>query len=339
MHTSDPQLWPEDEVAYVQACFGRVLGRRPDPDEQAAALALLRAVGRDAYLVALLESDTHREQIADPPFVPPGHFYSPIPSNADIEAVAAGDWNPASLPGIDLHEQAQLDLLARMASGYSELPFGEQPRGGARYHYANPNYGYSDAIFLALMVRELQPRRYIEVGSGDSSCALLDAIDAFCATPPEVTFVEPHPEYLQQLLGPEEARRIRLLPDRLQDVPLTEFECLAAGDVLFIDSTHVAKAGSDVNFLVFEILPRLAPGVVVHVHDVFYPFEYPIEWLRAGRAWNEQYVLRAFLEFNDAFEILLFGPFMVARHRAWFEQHMPLCNRNPGGALWLRRSA
>jgi hypothetical protein len=107
--------------------------------------------------------------------------------------------------------------------------------------------------------------------------------------------------------------------------------------VLFVDSTHVAEVGSDVHRVLFDILPRLSPGVHVHLHDVFWPFEYPRERLAEGRSWNEQYVLRAFLEFNDSFEIVLFGHWAVTRHQAWFAERMPLCLRSPGGAIWVRR--
>jgi hypothetical protein len=113
----------------------------------------------------------------------------------------------------------------------------------------------------------------------------------------------------------------------LQDVPLSTFQLLDSGDVLFVDSTHVAKLGSDVNRILFEILPALASGVVVHFHDVFYPFEYPKNWVREGRGWNETYVLRAFLEYNEAFEILLWGHMLrTLGHYA-----------GTGGSIWLRK--
>jgi hypothetical protein len=123
-------------------------------------------------------------------------------------------------------------------------------------------------------------------------------------------------------------------------VDLAVFETLEARDVLFIDSTHVSKVSklnSDVNKLFFEILPRLAPGTFVHIHDVFADFEYPVHWLRAGRSWNEQYVLRAFLQFNDRFKVRLFGNYIVNRHPDWFRTHTPLCLHNPGGAFWMEK--
>jgi hypothetical protein len=109
------------------------------------------------------------------------------------------------------------------------------------------------------------------------------------------------------------------------------------GDFLFIDSTHVVKVGGDVTYLYFEVLPRLGPGVHVHIHDVFFPFEYPRGWIEEGRVWSEAYLLRAFLLHNREFEITLFNTFLQGRHPELFERHFPLALKNPGGSIWLRR--
>jgi hypothetical protein len=153
------------------------------------------------------------------------------------------------------------------------------------------------------------------------------------------TFIDPDTATLDALLRPADRARVNVMRARLQDVPLTTFDSLAANDILFIDSTHVSKTGSDVNRILFEILPRLASGVHIHFHDVFYPFEYPKEWVYEGRAWNEDYILRAFLEFNDSFEIVLFGTWLARFHRELLDELMPMTRENPGGSLWLRKTA
>jgi hypothetical protein len=117
------------------------------------------------------------------------------------------------------------------------------------------------------------------------------------------------------------------------------FMSLQDGDLLFIDSSHVMKCGSDVQFLMFEVLPRLRVGVVVHFHDVFDSFEYPEDWLLKGWYWNESYALRAFLSYNAAWEIYLFGNYAVKTFAEFFKQKMPLCLENPGGSLYIRRIA
>ncbi len=155
-----------------------------------------------------------------------------------------------------------------------------------------------------------------------------------------MTVIEPYPAVLKSVMRPGDLERHRLLEQRLQDCPLALFEELEPNDILFIDSTHVSKLGSDVNFLFFEILPRIRRGVFVHIHDIFHPFEYPMAWYEEGRAWNEAYMLRAFLEFNTAWRIELSTFYIVRRQRAWFERHIPLMiDKWSGAQIWLSRQA
>jgi hypothetical protein len=189
------------------------------------------------------------------------------------------------------------------------------------------------------MIRELKPRRILEIGSGHTSALILDTNEHYFGGGIECTFVEPHPQLLLSLLRPDEDDDSRLIPRKLQDVNLTLFDTLEAGDILFVDSSHVVKAGSDCQLLFSDILPRLNPGTMIHFHDVFDRFEYPPEWLREGRGWNEQYALRAFLQFNSEFRIKLYTSYLIARYREWFEQHMPNCLRNAGAQIWIERTA
>lgn len=116
----------------------------------------------------------------------------------------------------------------------------------------------------------------------------------------------------------------RLVKQKVEDVDLAFFDAFEENDLLFIDSSHVSKAGSDVNYLFFEVLPRLKPGVVVHIHDIFLPDEYPKVWvIDQGRNWNEQYLLRAFLQFNREWEILWAAHFMGTRHTMAVQQTFP----------------
>jgi hypothetical protein len=273
------------------------------------------------------------------PYVPNGHYYSPVPSfeelRRDEHRIFASP--PPSLPGIDLRPETQLQLLNIFAGYYKELPFSEHKRDGFRYFYENPAYSYSDAIFLHCIIRHTKPKRIIEVGSGYSSCVTLDTNEHFFGNSIDCTFVEPYPELLLSLLKPDDLPRIRVLDKKLQDVDLSIFQTLGANDILFIDSTHVSKTGSDVNRIFFDILPTLAEGVYIHFHDVFYPFEYPKVWVYEGRAWNEDYMLRAFLQYNSAFEIVCFNTFLEHFFHDFFEKHMPLCLKNPGGSIWLHK--
>jgi hypothetical protein len=190
---------------------------------------------------------------------------------------------------------------------------------------------------LYALLRHAQPRRVFEVGSGFSSAAMLDTSELFLGGAVDFTFIEPDPRRLYSLIRPEDRHRSMIIEQRVQNVPPAAFHCLSRNDILFIDGSHVAKIGSDVNYLLHDILPTLAVGVYVHIHDVPYPFEYFRGWIERGIAWNEAYMVRAFLAFNSAFEVVLYPSFLLHFHRPWFEQYMPMCLKNTGGSLWLRR--
>jgi predicted O-methyltransferase YrrM len=284
---------------------------------------------------ALLE-----QQIAGLGNFPPGHYYSPIPSLEDVTRRAAAIWRdelPRTLPGVDLNEAGQLTLMDRFVPFYAEQPFAPQPRAGLRYGFDNVWFCHADALALYCMIRTARPRRIVEVGSGYSSAVMLDTNDRFFGGAIACTFIEPEPERLQALLREGDAARHTIVTRPVQDVGLEVFASLAADDILFVDSSHVSKVGSDVNRVFFEILPALAPGVLVHFHDIGYPFEYPREWVFEGRAWNEAYLLRAFLQYNSRFRVEWFNPFLVHWHRDRFAREMPLFLENPGGSLWLRK--
>lgn len=271
---------------------------------------------------------------------PDGHYYSPLPHVPDIIADQARIFRrqtEAECPGICFNTDTQLDLLRELAAYYQDLPFGPRPEQGMRYYYDNPMYSYGDAIFLYSMLRHVKPRRYIEVGSGYSSCVALDTNQRFLDGGLECIFIEPEPQRLYSLLAPNDRAHVKVLPHRVQDTPFEIFEELQENDILFIDSSHVTKIGSDVNFIMFEVLPRLKPGVFIHIHDIGFPFEYPRDWVVNGCAWNEAYLLRAFLMFNSEFRIRLFSSFLAAEHSELLYQLLPLCSKNPGGQIWLQR--
>jgi hypothetical protein len=265
-------------------------------------------------------------------FAPPGHFYSPIPDARDLSPHLF-DQQVAELPGIDVRADAQLSLLAGLASFVDEMPWRDQPAAGLRYYFANDYFGHGDATVLYGMLRYYQPRRVIEVGSGFTSALMLDTAERFMPRAPEISFIEPYET--ERLLSLEPTATIIRTP--VQEVPLGTFDTLEANDVLFIDSSHVAKIGSDVLHLWTYVLPRLKPGVLIHVHDIFWPFEYPEVWLREGRAWNEAYLLRAFLQFNRAFEIRFFNSYLAAKHQERLLQALPPARYNAGGSFWMQR--
>lgn len=270
---------------------------------------------------------------------PAGHYYSPLPDLEEVRARAGTLFDRRQAPrGIDLNVDGQVDLLHALAPFAASVPFGLKPGGTTRYYYDNDFFGCGDAIVLHCLMRLARPARIIEIGSGFSSAVMLDTNELFLDQSVDLTFIEPHPgDRLEALLRTADRARARVIPRKVQDLDPRIFAALAPGDILFIDSSHVCKAGSDVQFELFEILPRLAPGVLVHIHDIHYPFEYDEAWIYEGRAWNEAYLVRAFLMFNTAFRIRLFNGYVGLHQREVVSATLPGMLVNCGGSLWLER--
>jgi hypothetical protein len=265
---------------------------------------------------------------------PDGHYYSVIPSAEDLTNT---DLDKEILGGVNLNEQGQIALFQQIKTNYNALPkYSDQKTPGLRYHYNNQSYDYGDSTFLHLMLRHINPNKIIEIGSGFSSSVMLDTNELFWNNSKNITFIEPYPELLFSLLNEQDKKNHTFVIEKLQNVNLNVFDELQPGDVLFIDSTHVSKLGSDVNFYLFEVLPRLKSGVYIHIHDIFYPFEYPKIWLDSGVYWNELYMLKAFLQYNENFKIKLFPDFLFKKHPDLFDD-TPVIKKNPGAQIWLQK--
>ncbi|WP_271605732.1 class I SAM-dependent methyltransferase [Bradyrhizobium sp. CCBAU 11434] len=224
----------------------------------------------------------------------PVHYYTPIPTAADLKRR-----RQSSMTGVPLNLETGIScavgLIQRRRDGIVSLCSGS--RG---YRADNDSFAPLDAAVLYSIICEAKPKRIVEIGSGMSTLAMLAAIED-ARLEVDLTCIEPYlPDYLQT------RRNVvnRVIEKPLQEVPLDIFLALEAGDILFIDSTHVVRFDSDVVYEILEILPRLQPGVLVHVHDIFFPYDYPEKWLKQHRFfWTEQYLLQAFLSMNPHFEI------------------------------------
>jgi predicted O-methyltransferase YrrM len=271
-------------------------------------------------------------------FCPPGHFYSPL---LDIQALGANDSN---LPfdgaewweHVDLQPSVQRSYYHDLLERFPFPSFPPQKNDDYRYFTHNGFFVASDAFTLSGIIQKERPRRIVEVGSGFSSALMLDTLHhANMST--ALTFIEPYPERLFSLLTPDDRAASSVIVRRVQEVPLSVFEQLEAQDLLFIDSSHVAKVGSDVTFILLRILPRLKRGVIVHFHDIFYPFSYPSTWIREGRAWNESLMLRAFLQGNPQFELVAFNSYAGFSFPEVFRERFPTFLKNTGGSIWIRK--
>ena len=251
--------------------------------------------------------------------VTPVHFYQPIP---DTRTLPDGLWRNASrLSGIDLNVRTQLRLVRevfpKFRAEYDLLP--QAPTGDpGEFHLNNGAFDGTDALAYYCMIRHFRPRTVIEVGAGHSS--RLAALAARRNGRTRLVCIEPFPKpFLRGLPG-----LARLVEKPVQAVGLRSFLNLRRNDILFIDSSHVSRIGSDVNLLFLEVLPRLRPGVLVHVHDIFLPGDYPRDWvLGEHRFWSEQYLLQAFLAFNRGYEVVLANAWLGRRHRALLKKIFP----------------
>jgi methyltransferase family protein len=270
--------------------------------------------------------------------VVPRTFYSPIP---DLKALPPGIWNARSaLKGIDFDLDAQLRWIEdELGEAMREFAPPEQPTGRpGEYTLANDSYGRVGADVLHGVVRGLRPRRIVELGSGQSTLIMAAAVERNRAegVETELRVFDPFPSAAYPGLPGVAAMEAV----RAQDVPLDVFTGLERGDVLFVDTTHAVKVGSDVNRIVLDVLPVLAPGVLVHVHDIFLPYEYPRVFAqRSGLHWAEQYLLQAYLSGNPGYEIL------AALYALCRDRPEPMSRLAPTwrtgaipSAIWLRRT-
>jgi hypothetical protein len=271
---------------------------------------------------------------------PNGHFYSPVVDTSQVVQDGARIFRGRVPEGLDLNIGEQERQFRKICIHFSTLPFSEEADGKHRYYYNNTSYSFGDACVYWGFIASFRPKRIIEIGSGFTSAMALDAID-YLGLDTECTFIDPFPELLHKVAAPIDHRH-KVIAEPIQKIDPSLVSQLGEGDLLFIDSSHVVKTGSDVHFEITELLSRVNPGVTIHFHDMFYPFEYPRKWVvEDNKSWNELYFVHAFLMYNSAFEILYFNHcFAMLLPDLICQQPQHIASRillNPGGGLWLRR--
>lgn len=212
------------------------------------------------------------------------------------------------------------------------VDFEDPSRNDVGYTFSNDYFTSPDTEVLYAIIRDFQPGKVVEVGSGHSTRLIRQAIlDGDLST--RLISIDPEPRAeISNLVDTLYRRPV----ESLEDGEL--FRSLQARDILFIDSSHMIKTGSDVVFLYLAVLPDLPPGVLIHIHDVFLPYDYPRGWVVGERRqWNEQYLVQALLMFTNAFEVLWAGHFLQ-RTRRDFSEHFPHLNGRVAQSLWLRKA-
>lgn len=273
---------------------------------------------------------------------PSGHFYSPVVDTIDTAARQGNIWPsvPPELPGIDFNATLQLEFLESniglTGSAFDYPATRAEVDSDAKFFLENGLFSGLDARTLFAMLLKLRPNRMIEVGSGFSSLLRADVNHRFLGDAMDFTCIEPYPrDFLKKPIP----GLSRVLESKVESLPLELFGELDDGDILFIDSSHVAKTGSDVNYLYFQVLPRLRPGVFIHIHDIFFPYDYPKKWvIDENRSWNEQYILQALYVYSNVFKVV----FGAAYAYYMFPDHLTRLfsgSKVGGGSLWIRKES
>jgi hypothetical protein len=271
------------------------------------------------------------------------HYYQPIP---EYEKLPDEHFTRRQeLPGFRIEDAAVRDLLSRLGRYAHEISWPADPVAPGAYHTSNPSFGLSSGALLYTMIRTFRSRRVIEIGGGYSSLVSIEALEKnHGAHGFQFTCIEPYPlPWLERILSGR-AETCALVESAAQMTAPTLFLGLSENDILFVDSSHVSKLGSDVNFVYLQILPRLNPGVIVHIHDIYIPYEYPkVHFFGQNKFfWNEQYLLQAFLTDNPKFEILLPGFCAQRDMQSEFSAAFPMIK--PGrdrmtSSFWMRKKA
>lgn len=273
--------------------------------------------------------------------ITPNHFYEPVP---DTRTLKDELWSKHSdMVGIEINKEAQINLLSEFRSKfkheYDNFPK-ERTTIPHQYFVNNGTFESVDGETYYCMIRYFKPRRIIEVGTGYSTYLAAQAIvknKEEYGIDCEFIAIDPYPNKTIEKGFPGLSKVIK---SKVEDIDLSIFLELKENDILFIDSSHILKIGNDVHYLYLDVLPRLNKYVLIHIHDIFLPANYPRDWvLKEYRFWNEEYLLQAFLSFNNAFEVVLVASYLHRKHpdelRRTFSSYDP--QKVGPGSFWMRR--
>ncbi|HXC56159.1 MAG TPA: class I SAM-dependent methyltransferase [Rhizomicrobium sp.] len=264
------------------------------------------------------------------------HYYSPMVTPADL--IAPLDV-PRGLPGLDMNLTAQLILVQqlRYSDELAQIPITGSSR--ETFSFQNGQFEYGDAECFYSVIRHFKPKKIVEIGCGQSTliAQLAEAKNASenPAHTCEHICIEPFENSWLEKTGATVIRQ------RVEKLDATLIEALEENDILFIDSSHMIRPQGDVLHECLGLLPVLNPGVLVHIHDIFTPRDYPEKWVIGDRRlWNEQYLLEAFLCFNSEFSVILAANFLAHGHRSQISEAFPLLSKSTfhePGSFWIQR--
>ena len=324
---------------FIGDLYTHLLQREPGQEElNRWVKKAVRDLRPEHILRAFVSSKEYMSKRAVSSVFAPGHFHSPV-----VDPSVVGSYHRRSqaksfddLPGITINLEAMIAFWDHELDFIKTTPFTVEKHPRHRFFYDGSPYPWGDAMILRAMIHHYRPRNVIEIGSGFSTACMLDSADQCDHGGMNVTCIEPYPARLHSLMRQTDYDNLTIIPSGVQEVSIEEFDSLNSGDILFIDSTHVLKTGSDVHYELFSILPRLRSGVIVHIHDCPFPFEYPAKWVfDLNYSWNEAYALQAFLMYNNRFSIIFWNSLIARTHRAKLLLDYPSFLTNAGTSIWL----
>lgn len=318
----------------------RCYGRSPSaPDVARWAERIERRPAIGMFLRQLSETPSFVANRQVPVKNPAGHYFSPVVDPDSVVDYVARE----RTAGIGDVQGIDFDLLSmeRFWRAHREViasaPFSDEPDGVHRYFFNGGPYAHGDAIMLRTMIHAFAPRRIVEIGSGYSTACMLDCAEEFALRDLLLTCIEPYPARLKSILREQDGAHVTILEQNVQSVSLDLFRQLERNDILFIDSTHVLKTGSDVHYELFKVLPVLKPGVLVHFHDCRWPFEYTdVQIFQKNYSWNEAYGVRALLMWSTRFKVIFYGSLFEIERPALIAATCPIFLKNAGSAIWLQ---
>jgi len=334
------KLSPDDDFTIYRQFLTRTFGRKLREGEFET---WIRTIADKPEILSFIKGLMKHPAISLNPTVAPhspdGHFLNPVvdPTKVrDYVAFARESVRSQGPSGIEIDLNGMEEFWNRHASLLAAAPWTNAADQGRRYGYRVGPYQEGDALTLYAKISQNRPKRIIEIGSGASTACMLDALDFLDLQETQITCIEPYPGRLHKLLHEQDRKRVKIVENGVEQHPLDVFAELEKGDILFIDSTHVLKTGSDVHYELFHILPVLAPGVVVHVHDCRWPFEYNDGFIfEKNFSWNEIYAVRLLLMDSNRYRLSFWGSCFAEKCRELVKETVPIYLNNPGSAIWF----
>jgi len=302
---------PGTGESLVLTLYNHLLGRAPSEEDLSNWTEAAARVSPAKLVERFVDTSEYKWRRGVDTEWPPGFYHSPVVDPTTVRSYVSerAHTKPADLLEIPIDVDAMWRLWDTNIDTLRLEPFSPEKVASKRFYLKGSLFPDGDAISCMAMLGHFRPKRIVEIGSGFSTACLLDCADFYRMPELKIICIEPYPSRLKELLHPGDYGRLSIIEAPVQSVPVDDIvTSLDSGDLLFIDSTHVLKTGSDVHYELFHILPVLKPGVIIHFHDCPYPFEYPDRWIfELNYSWNEAYALRALLMYNNSFKILFWG--------------------------------